>query len=228
MKQYLDYSDSRLRNGCILCYRQPDSRDHIPARTFLEKPYPSNLHVLPVCTSCNNGLSQDEEYVSFLLKLIKHLETGDINEYLKMERFTHADVLEKRILNGLSLSGDRPQSIPFLNIETNRIKNILHKYAFAHFCYERGEHPNGGATQIRFAFANQLTDYQIRLFNEIMYSEIWPEVGSRLFQRIAENGDSWMIIQEGNHRYYVSQDQPYVKIVIFELLFAEIIFDENK
>ena len=61
-----------------------------------------------------------------------------------------------------------------------------------------------------------------------MYSEIWPEVGSRLFQRIAENGDSWMIIQEGNHRYYASQDQPYVKIVIFELLFAEIIFDENK
>ena len=67
-------------------------------------------------------MSQDEEYVSFLLKLIKHLETGDINEYLKMGRFTHADVLEKRILNGLSLSGDRPQSIPFLNIETNRIK----------------------------------------------------------------------------------------------------------
>jgi hypothetical protein len=227
MKQYLDFSDSRHNNGCILCGSYPDSRDHIPARTFLNKPYPSNLNVLPVCTSCNNGFSQDEEYVSFLVRYLKYLESDDENDYLGIEKFSHADILEERILNGLCNKKDKLNPTMFINIEVDRIKNILNKYAFAHFCFERGEHPNREKTQTNFAFVNQLTDDQIKLYNEIPYSKILPEVGSRLFQRVIENGDSWMIVQDSNYRYYVAQNKPYVKIVISEFLFGETVFNDS-
>jgi len=227
MKQYLDFSDSRHNIGCILCGSYPDSRDHIPARTFLKKPYPTNLNVLPVCMPCNNGFSQDEEYVSFLVRYLKHLESGNKKDYIELEKFSHADILEKRILDGFCNKQDKLNPMMFINIEADRIKNILNKYAFAHFCFERGEHPNRKKTQINFAFANQLTDDQIKLFNEIPYSNILPEVGSRLFQRIIEDGDSWMIVQDGYYRYYIAQNQSYVKIVISEFLFGEIIFNDN-
>jgi len=227
MRAYLDFSDSRHNNGCIFCYSYPDSRDHIPARTFLNKPYPSNLHVLPVCISCNKKFSQDEEYVSFLVCYLKYLESGDKNDYIRMGKFSHADILEKRILDGLNLKKDGINQTLFINIETDRIKNVLSKYAFAHFCFERGEHPDREIIQINFAFVNQLTDEQIMFYNEIPCSEILPEVGSRLFQRVIENGNSWMMVQDGYYRYYVAQDQPYVKIVISEFLFAEILFNDN-
>jgi hypothetical protein len=224
MKQYQDYSDSRHKNGCIFCHKQSDSRDHIPARTFLVKPYPPNLHVLPVCTSCNNKYSQDEEYVSFLLNYLKHLESGDIDEYLRLDNFSHANVLEERIFYGLNVSKDELNPAPYIEIEVDRIKNVLGKYAFAHFCFERGEPPDGKETHINFSFANKLADEKVKLYNEIPYSKILPEVGSRLFQRIVEEGDSWMVIQEHYYRYYISQNQPYVRIVISDFLFSEIIF----
>ncbi len=226
MKSYQDFSDSRHDNGCIFCSNLPNSRDHIPARTFLIKPYSSNLHTLPVCKVCNNKLSKDEEYVSFLIGYLKHLETGDLDEYLQTRKYSHADILEDRILNGMGLDSSEPNFSPFINIETERIKKVLQKYAFAHFCFERGEHPSGEILQTNFAFANQLTKCQIKEFNKIPDVEILPEVGSRLFQRIIESGSSWMIIQDGQYRYYVSPNQPYVRIVFSELLMAEIIFSD--
>lgn len=224
MKHYNDFSDSRHNNGCIFCSKQPDSREHIPARTFLNKPYPANLHVLPVCKTCNNKLSLDEEYVSFLVCYLKNLESSNLDEYL--DRFTHVDELETRILRGLKSDETDKDSIATISLETERIKNVLNKYAFAHFCFERGEHPDGEATHVNFAFLNQMSDEQINLFNKISCGGIWPEVGSRLLQRIAANGDSWMVVQDGEYRYYVSPNEPYVRIAIKEFLFAEIIFNE--
>lgn len=222
MKQYRNFSDSRHDNGCIICSNPADSRDHIPARTFLIKPYPLNLHVLPTCKTCNNNLSKDEEYVSFLIGYLKHLETGDLDEYLEARKFSHADILEERFLNGLVMDSVAPS----VAIETERIEKVLQKYALAHFCYERGEHPSGEIVRTNFAFSNQLTEDQIKKFNEIPDDEIFPEVGSRLFQRVFEDGNSWMLIQDGQYRYYVPQDQPYVRIVFSEFLFAEIAFDD--
>jgi hypothetical protein len=226
MEQYLDYSDERHNNGCIYCGRKPDSVDHIPARTFLDEPYPDNLQVLPVCTSCNNESSLDEEYVSFLIYYLKHQESGALDEKHMKNKFSHAEALEDRVLNGLNINKEEKNSRPIIDIETDRIKKVLNKYAFAHFCFERGEHPNGDAININFAFASQLTEEQIKIFNTISKEEIFPEIGSRLFQRVFENGNSWMVVQENNYRYFISQNQPYVRIVIYEFLFAEIIFDD--
>ena len=132
--------------------------------------------------------------------------------------------MEKRILNGLKSDNDGQIPNPYISIENDRIKKVLGKYAFAHFCFERGEHPEKEAIQINFAFINQLTEEQIKLFNKVESSGIFPEVGSRLFQRVIENGDSWMVTQNEHYRYYISKNQPYVKIVISEFLFAEVVF----
>ena len=223
MKMINDMSDSRHNNGCIFCSRKEDTRDHIPARAFLSRPYPENLHVLPVCKECNNKFSLDEEYTSFLVLLLKNMVEGDLDDQL--DGFTHCDELKARILRGRKSDQIDNSYTETISIETERVKNVLNKYAFAHFCFERGEHP-GEAIHINFAWPNQISNEQLELFNETPCCEMLPEVGSRLFQRILSEGNSWQTVQDGRYRYYVDSDEFYVKIVINEYLFAEIIFNE--
>jgi hypothetical protein len=77
MKQYIDYSDSRNRGKCAFCDELPNTIDHIPARTFLVKPYPENLHTVPACFEYNNISSIDEEYMAFVLRYLKLLENDN-------------------------------------------------------------------------------------------------------------------------------------------------------
>ena len=43
MDQLRDFADSRLLNGCIHCGAPAETRDHVPSRCLLERPYPENL-----------------------------------------------------------------------------------------------------------------------------------------------------------------------------------------
>ena len=68
----------------------------------------------------------------------------------------------------------------------------------------------------------------MKQFNLLSFeAELFPEVGSRLFQRIAAGVDSWVVVQEGIYRYFVSQCTTIVRIVIDEFLFAEVIWDNQ-
>lgn len=47
---------------CVYCGVNPGlTRDHIPLKSFIRKPYPDNLLTVPACHECNNGYSKDEE-----------------------------------------------------------------------------------------------------------------------------------------------------------------------
>ncbi len=47
---------------CTFCEKLADSKDHIPSRNLLEKPFPKNLLTVPSCRECNQSFSLDEEY----------------------------------------------------------------------------------------------------------------------------------------------------------------------
>lgn len=48
---------------CIYCQSQKGTtRDHVPPKELLRKPYPRNLLTVPSCAECNETYSIDEEY----------------------------------------------------------------------------------------------------------------------------------------------------------------------
>lgn len=224
MKAYNDYSDNRLRGGCVYCKQPATTRDHVPARAFLDKPYPANLQVVPSCEKCNNALSKDEAYVAFLLKYLKMLNTDDKPEEFEASS-SHSDALEERVLNSITLddSGN-----PVVQIENERIENVIRKFAFCHVLYDLGEMKYVQPSNIAYAFDYQLTDEQISIFNSAICSDIFPEVGSRAMQRIAVQGDGWVVVQPDTYRYYVHSDSStIVRMVIREMLYCEVIWSDD-
>lgn len=53
---------------CIYCGTNAGSTgDHVPPRSLIRKPYPTNLWTVPCCTDCNLGFSRDEEYFRLMI-----------------------------------------------------------------------------------------------------------------------------------------------------------------
>ena len=68
MKQIKKYSDLRLYGYCTYCGGEPETRDHVPSKILLDKPFPENLPVVPSCDKCNHDFSKDEEYFACLIE----------------------------------------------------------------------------------------------------------------------------------------------------------------
>jgi hypothetical protein len=63
MEQIKTFVDDRLAAYCGTCHGVPSTRDHAPAKVFLDEPNPENLPVVGACASCNQDASLDEELV---------------------------------------------------------------------------------------------------------------------------------------------------------------------
>jgi len=56
-----------------------DTKDHVPPKCLLRKPYPTNLMTVPSCLGCNGGSSKDEEYFRLLIVgLLCHTEEAEL------------------------------------------------------------------------------------------------------------------------------------------------------
>ena len=53
---------------CAICgVREATTRDHVPPKAILVKPFPPNLVTVPACAACNNGASvYDEQFRVYL------------------------------------------------------------------------------------------------------------------------------------------------------------------
>lgn len=74
--------NSLISNQCLFCNKNATTRDHIPTKNLLEKPYPLNLFTVPACQSCNNSFSLDEEY---FLNVLVEITTNPILIQKKLE-----------------------------------------------------------------------------------------------------------------------------------------------
>ena len=74
MKQIAEFVDERQKTWCIRCAREMrglrNSRDHVPSKVLLRKPYPTNLPVVDICSRCNAGFAKDEEYVAVFMSAV--------------------------------------------------------------------------------------------------------------------------------------------------------------
>ena len=121
---------------CLYCGNQSNNKEHLPSKSLLEKPYPTNLLTFPACNTCNNSFSLDEEY--FLNVLATLSENGPLVERTEIggsiyKSRLRSNKLYKRLLNSL-VSGEDGRT--YFKPETERLKRVIEKYAFGLYYFK--------------------------------------------------------------------------------------------
>ena len=113
------------------------------------------------------------------------------------------------------------------NVEPDRVASVVLKNARCHALYEPGAPLRFAPRYAGFSPLCLMSDDQRDLFEQSAADhDLWPEVGSRMMQRVAM-GDleqGWVTVQEGVYRYMVVQrpGETLVRSVIREYLATEV------
>ena len=216
MEPLKDYSDARNRGFCIHCGVGLDSRnatkDHVPSKCLLDRPLPDNPPAVTICAECNESFSRDEEYLCVLLAAVI---SGDANPDPSVfpsaaASIKHSSGLRERITRAqrhqLPLFGEAEI---LWEAELDRVNRVIVKNARGHALHELSEPVAGLPSRIACQPVNLLTVEQRSAFERISLGSLWPEVGSRMMQRVAgvaPLANGWIEVQEGVYRYAVVQD----------------------
>ena len=210
-----NYSDERYRDICIYCdaclQEVKRTKDHVPSKALLEPPYPENLPVVDVCQQCNAGFSKDEQYFSaFLAAVISGSTNPDPDRFpTAAKTLTYSAPLRERIERSRQVQatvwGDpEVQGTP----EIERIARVIVKNARGHSLFELGLPLLSDPAYVGFSPILVMSDEQKAHFGSEPESMLWPEVGSRMMQRMVI-GDlqpgGWVEVQPGTYRYAVYQ-----------------------
>lgn len=243
MDQIRTLADSRLLTYCIYCGGSPDTRDHVPSRCFLEKPFPQNLPVVGCCRSCNQSFSKDEEY---LVCLIESAVSGSTNpenirraSVAKIMRDSPA--LKKRIETSAFESSGRMH----YRVEKERAEKVLLKLARGHAAFELSRPLTNLPDHLWWGPIELLTAEERDQFNSVHIQKTIGEIGSRNQQRLqvteitleSKSGkretvslliNDWITAQDNQYRYIAIDDANYVAVrfVISEYLACEAIWKD--
>jgi hypothetical protein len=225
-------SNSQCLDRCIYCGEVATNGlgDHIPARRFLNKPYPEGKETVvtvPACVECNNKTSLDEEYAAFVLKFIKY---GDGSE--EVLSFKNHATLRGRLYIQYGFWKDK------IIFENERVKRIIVKYGYALARYECSVSVSAEPKQITYGFIDEITSEKYKKFNEcVLFDDIAPEIGTRISQMViietncsmAKVVVDWKVVQEDVFRYiaFFNDDNDIVVRMVFdEMFYAETIFEQ--
>lgn len=245
LKPFVEYSRKGV-HYCIYCGGLADTREHVPSRTFLNKPLPSDLPVLPACQRCNNGFSSDELYTKTYIMCLKEALDNNNPDCLQIESVDRKEIRDaknavKEVIETNTLTYDK------------RVGRVLLKLAIGHAIYELSE----GYYSLKWNGTPLYTKYIIRPavseseWNDLEYAEpmndkMLPEIGSRVFRNLLvlqmplvsfetkEQSNlnltmmDWTDIQDGVYRYiaYFEDDKLIVKMIIMDYLYGEVVFKE--
>ena len=60
----------KKRGICTYCGQEKNlTKDHVPPKALLERPYPRNLVTVPSCAACNESFAKDDEYTRTVIGL---------------------------------------------------------------------------------------------------------------------------------------------------------------
>ena len=234
MKQLKDCSDARSRVSCTHCQVGLDpsnaNKDHVPSKCLLARPLPPNLPTVMVCRSCNESFSKDEEYLCVFLAAVI---SGDVDPDPSLFPSAAASVEHNPGLRERITRAQRHQSTLWGEPENlwipefDRVNNVIVKNARGHVLHELGEPVSDAPSGVGCWPMVRLTADQRDTFECVSLGAGWPEVGSRMMQRLAGVDplvDGWVEVQEGVYRYAVVQgpDGLLVRTVIREYLATEV------
>lgn len=220
------FFDDRNKNICFFCGELPDTRDHIPPKVFLDKPYPENLPVVECCESCNADFSEHEQYFACLLECIIH-GTTEI-EVLSREKIIktleRSPKLKYRIENSKKIINDKE----FWEPELNRLEKVILKLARGHLKYELGEPFFEQPSHKEIKVIDSLSDSELESIFSTPEQNFLPELGSHAFLNLGSDFSGfgkWNVVQESNYAYTIGQNNgTWVKLIIGEYLYCMVLW----
>ena len=242
MDQLRDYSDDRLVNGCIYCGGLEETREHVPSKVLLESPFPTNLPVMKSCFNCNNGFSQDEEYVACLIEcmIVGSTRPDEILNPRISRKLHNNHSLRTRIQNSIRANDG---TISFL-VEEDRFVNVIRKLAVGHAAYELSRVLRDVPTLLSWRIMSDMTEEEKDSYDIAHVTNLLGEVGSINTQRLlvthiklqGSDGElktldllinDWVVVQENKYRYHaVDKDEGVVvKIIFSEFLACEVFWE---
>lgn len=232
MRHYEDCSDARLRGACPYCGKKATenelTKDHVPSKGLLDRPYPAHLPTVPVHLECNRQFSPDEEYLAlFLASVICDSTDVDPKRFPRQARaLARNTALRQRI--GGARRDQTEEGAAVWQPELERVERVIVKNARGHVLFEIGQSISRQPDHVTFAPLLSLQEETRAAFESLPDPGLWAEVGSRKFQKqVLDFGrtvvDDWHLVQENRYRYAVDESV-VVRMVLFEYLAAEVIW----
>lgn len=223
------FMDERLTGMCVYCGAKPETRDHVPSKVLLDKPYPEDLPVVGACKECNENFSLDEQYVACFLECVRcgTVEPSGLQRPKIKRILTENPKLKDRI--GACQRKDDAGNLLWYP-EIDRLRKIVLKLARGHLAY--GIYPEfKDPVEVAFAPLSNLSDEERVAFEDVPFRkvDVVPEIGSRGFLHVfvvESSGeksvayvDHWIVVQPGQYRYVVIvKGGILVKLVLGEYL----------
>ena len=243
MRRFESQVDERQRWPATICVhcgeeikRAKRTQEHVPSKCLLVEPYPPELITVAACRECNEGFSRDEEYVSALLTAVlarssdrERQKTPKAARMFERHRGLRARIrearTETRTLFGETEIVFRPEMV--------RVKRVIVKNARGHAVYELDRWPAEDPEYVQAVPLGRLSMERREGFEGGRSGiSAWPEIGSRMSQRLcaaigSERSDlsgSWVIVQSGVYRYSAADEGHglLVRSVIHEYLATEV------
>ena len=235
MKNITDTADERHKSWCIHCGagigEKETNRDHVPSKSFLEKPYPPELPTVDICRECNTSFSHDEEYLAAFLGAVLSGTTDPAEQKTAIAAriFTRNTALRQRIearkKSYVTIGADQKV---IWEPELRRIQNVMVKNARGHVYYELGQPALGEPASAIVRTLESLSQDELSGFLTIDHGAGWPEVGCRVMTRLCtgdDMADGWIVVQDGIYRFAaVESDGFHVRMIVREYFAAEVIW----
>src|SRR6266487_4139201 len=132
------FADERNAAFCVFCGEEPTTREHAASRILLDDPLPEDLPLVSSCQKCNNGFSQDEEYLACLIDCVLSGSTDPaaVRRAKVRASLLHSPPLAARIAAGRQEDGSG--QIVWKPEET-RVRNVVVKLARGHAAHQYSE-----------------------------------------------------------------------------------------
>ena len=240
VKGLKDYSDRRLKNACAQCgtgiRKDNKSRDHVPSKCLLrasegaaDDEYPSNLPVAFTCRDCNQQFARDEQYLCVFLNCVLAGSTDpeDHDEQGVQGVLEQHEGLRARI-EASKRSETRDGEVLLTWIpELERVHRVVVKNARGHAFYEFGQPVLEEPEHVwAMPLARMTETGRLNLETGSPGLAGWPEVGSRMMERLATGlnmRDGWVVVQPSVYRYRVEHDDGLVvRTILREYLATEV------
>ncbi|NMM29220.1 MAG: hypothetical protein HHJ12_18575 [Glaciimonas sp.] len=198
----------------------------------MDRPLPSHVPQIMVCSKCNSGFSKDEEYFAIFLSCILAGTTDPAKQKnLNFQRaLARNRSLLKRIENSkeIYLPKGEDESKTIWHPENDRINRVVLKNARGHAYFEFGEPIPDEPDYVWARPLETLSESERNDFEatSIAGFSAWPEVGSRMMTRVVGGQDlidGWVVVQDNVYRYFAVQaGTMLVRTVIWGYLATEV------
>lgn len=173
---------------CIYCLENvADTKDHVPPKLMLRKPYPNNLLTVPACSSCNQSFSLDEEYFrNMIVGMFCHTEGADFLFDGPISRsFDRREHLEDTFFSVLGVKDGKP----YVKIEQHRFDRVAKKIIAGLYYIEKNKVLRKSCRiQVTFSEVNNLHAHPATLVSAPFDSRYSPDFSYRFA------GELWQLV----------------------------------